>query len=193
MKINDETKAGFTSSALAAENPASPPAKNGARSPLKIILVPVEDLSQTTEKALRYAIPFARQMNARVILLHILPITDAPARRYDNINHEWFLDAHMGRDMEHSLSAFVHATFPPDVPVDVEVRYGAPMKKIVDTAGELAVDLIILCTHGHRGWVRLLIGSVASDVVRRAPCPVLVVREDEHEFTSDKPAVSMAA
>ena len=92
MKINDETKVYFTSPASTGKNTESHPAQNGAPPPLKTILVPVEDLSQTAKKASCYAIPFARQMNARIILLHILPVTDAPAWRYDGVNHEWFFD-----------------------------------------------------------------------------------------------------
>jgi universal stress protein A len=193
MKINDETKVYFTSPASTGKNTESHPAQNGAPPPLKTILVPVEDLSQTAKKASCYAIPFARQMNARIILLHILPVTDAPAWRYDGVNHEWFFDIRGQSDLEHKLAAFARTAFPPDVRVDVEVRYGAPTKKIVNTADELDVDLIIMCTHARRGWVHLLIGSVASDVVRRAPCPVLVVREHEHEFIFDEPAVLKTA
>jgi nucleotide-binding universal stress UspA family protein len=51
-------------------------------------------------------------------------------------------------------------------------------------ARESNFDLIILSTHGHTGLKHVLLGSVAEDVVQHAPCPVLVVREQEHEFVS---------
>ena len=46
----------------------------------------------------------------------------------------------------------------------------------------LAADLIVISTHGFTGLKHVFLGSVAEQVVRRAPCPVLVVREHEHEF-----------
>jgi nucleotide-binding universal stress UspA family protein len=44
------------------------------------------------------------------------------------------------------------------------------------------VDLIMIATHGYTSWRHLCIGSTAERVVRSAPCPVLVVREKEHDF-----------
>jgi nucleotide-binding universal stress UspA family protein len=63
-----------------------------------------------------------------------------------------------------------------------KVRAGLPSHEIVETAKELDVDLIVIATHGYAGWKHFCIGSTAERVVRAAPCPVLVVREKEHEF-----------
>ena len=62
------------------------------------------------------------------------------------------------------------------------VRSGVAFDEIVKVARELKVDLIILSTHGHTGLKHGFLGSTAENVVRRAPCPVLVVREQAHEF-----------
>ncbi|MGC9944289.1 MAG: universal stress protein [Verrucomicrobiota bacterium] len=194
MKTNGETAAAVVSPSNGGATVAADHDNSGARPVFKsqTILVPVSDLSATATQALRYAIPFARQMNARIIFLHILPVTGAPAWKYDGVNHEWFFDAHVQRDMEQKLGGFANKSFPTDVPVEIEVRYGAPAAKIVHAAVEMDVNLIIMCTHAHRGWIHFLIGSVASDVARRAPCPVLVVREQEHEFVVEKPSALKA-
>ena len=63
---------------------------------------------------------------------------------------------------------------------------------IVDYAKDLHADVIVVGTHGRSGVSRLLMGSVAEHVVRSAPCPVLVVRPREHEFSLPEP-VSTAA
>ena len=63
-----------------------------------------------------------------------------------------------------------------------KVRGGLPSHEIVEAAKEMDVDLIVLATHGYTGWKHFCIGSTAERVVRAAPCPVLVVREKEHEF-----------
>lgn len=59
---------------------------------------------------------------------------------------------------------------------------GIPFEEIVTTALTLPADLIILGTHGRTGMSHLLLGSVAEKVVRKAPCPVLTVRQEEHDF-----------
>jgi len=63
-----------------------------------------------------------------------------------------------------------------------EVRTGLAAFEIVEAAKELDVDLIVIATHGYTGWKHFCIGSTAERVVRAAPCPVLVVREKEHDF-----------
>ncbi len=62
-----------------------------------------------------------------------------------------------------------------DAPVDVVVRTGDPGREILALAGETADPLIVMSTHGRRGLRRVLLGSVAFQVVRDAPCPVVVV------------------
>jgi len=62
------------------------------------------------------------------------------------------------------------------------VRVGRVVSEIVDVARQTETDLIILSTHGHTGFKHVLLGSVAENVVRHAPCPVLIVRQQEHEF-----------
>jgi nucleotide-binding universal stress UspA family protein len=57
------------------------------------------------------------------------------------------------------------------------VRLDAPAEQIVELAFDLDADLVVVGTHGRRGLSRMMMGSVAEAVVRRAPCPVLVVRE----------------
>jgi nucleotide-binding universal stress UspA family protein len=67
---------------------------------------------------------------------------------------------------------------------DVIVMRGTPFREIVDTASNKRVDLIVMGTHGRTGLQHLLLGSVAERVVRLAPCPVLVTREDKRTVAS---------
>ncbi|MBI1931639.1 MAG: universal stress protein, partial [Ignavibacteriales bacterium] len=62
-------------------------------------------------------------------------------------------------------------------PVETIIRTGKPFVEINETARELDIDLIIIATHGHTGMEHLLFGSTAEKVVRKAPCPVLTLRE----------------
>ena len=65
------------------------------------------------------------------------------------------------------------------------VGVGVPASEIVQAAKTLAADVIVIATHGRTGLKHVLLGSVVESVVRRAPCPVLVVREREHEFLAN--------
>jgi universal stress protein A len=67
------------------------------------------------------------------------------------------------------------------------LRVGRPETEILNTAREIDCDLIILSTHGRTGLAHVFMGSTAEQIVRRAGCPVLVVREREHEFLRDCP------
>ena len=59
---------------------------------------------------------------------------------------------------------------------------GPPFLTIINYAKREPIDLIVMGTHGRGAIAHLLIGSVAENVVRKAPCPVLTVRHPEHEF-----------
>ena len=64
------------------------------------------------------------------------------------------------------------------------MRSGSPITHVVEYAKEMAIDLIVMGTHGRSGFSHLLLGSVAENVVRRTPCSVLTVRPAEPPKTS---------
>ena len=146
---------------------------------LKKILVPI-DFSEPSLKALHYAVPFAEQFGATISLIHIreplsypgdLPNVSAlplPGIEEEEARKKLFELAY--RDIEEL------------VPIDVHVSSGKAADEIVNLAKGLETDLIIIATHGYKGFMHFVMGSTAEKVVRNAPCPVLVVREKEHEF-----------
>lgn len=67
------------------------------------------------------------------------------------------------------------------VSAQVRLEVGVPWEAIVCVAGDEGAEMIVMGTHGRTGLDRLLLGSVAERVVRRAPCPVLTVRSDDHD------------
>ena len=64
----------------------------------------------------------------------------------------------------------------PTVTLEYRLLEGDPAGVITETAAETDADLIVMGTHGRTGFTRLIMGSVAEEVLRRAPCPVLTVR-----------------
>ena len=146
---------------------------------IRRILVPI-DFSSCSKKALRYAIPFAKQFGARLCLLYVgqgyymvpeLAPTDLMSYKLSE-----------RADIAAKLASFATKEIPATLAVDVLVRNGQPALEIVDVANENGTDLIIMSTHGYGGLKHLWFGSIAEQVVRQATCPVLVVRESEHEF-----------
>ena len=148
---------------------------------LKRILVPI-DFSPLSKKALQYALRFAEQFRAGLTLLHVIE-PDVPSA-FDglmiappiNLNGDQTKCANRLKVLASSMA--IRATNY----VQSTVRTGLAAYEIVEAAKEFEVDLIVIATHGYTGWKHFAIGSTAERVVRAAPCPVLVVREREHEF-----------
>jgi len=148
---------------------------------LKRILVPM-DFSEFASKALDYALAFAEQFNAQIVLLHVIePVAFsegyllAPAT-FDELNQTCL------RTAQEKLAALSSDRIGQRVPAETLVRPGHAYAEIAATAKELEVDLIILATHGYTWLKHVVLGSTAERVVRHAPCPVLTVRDPEREF-----------
>ena len=83
---------------------------------------------------------------------------------------------------ERELTALAAEVRGAGLEVETVLKLGMPSREIDLIAKEENADLIIISTHGRTGLQRVLMGGTAEQVVRYAPCPVLVVREHEHEF-----------
>jgi nucleotide-binding universal stress UspA family protein len=150
---------------------------------LKRILVPT-DFSEHSEHAAAYAIELARQYGANEI--HCIHVSDIPAdllatsAYYMTGPSEQFVEQ-VRDEGRKGLDAFVKKNFK-DVPVKAVFLEGRPFVEIIRYARENEIDLIVISTHGRSGLKHALFGSVAEKVVRKAPCPVLVVKQDERDF-----------
>lgn len=156
---------------------------------LKRILLPV-DFSECSRKATTYAASLARQFNAEVLLLHVIEIAPHPPEML--ILESETLNAKLRTETNRLLSEW-RQEIPERISTRVLLRNGtAPYREIVQAAHENNADLIVLGTHGRTGLAHLLIGSTAERVVRHAPCPVLVVREREHDFVEPKSKTTLS-
>lgn len=146
---------------------------------LKHILVPV-DFSDCSRKALHYAASFARQFNADMTLLHVVVAVPLPPQML--VFESETLSAKYHEQAARQLAEW-RKEIMSQAPVKATVRAGtAAHQEIIVAAHECNCDLIVIGSHGRTGLARMLTGSTAERVVRHAPCPVLVVRELEHEF-----------
>jgi nucleotide-binding universal stress UspA family protein len=148
---------------------------------LKRILVPI-DFSPLSEKALQYALRFAEGFRAELELLHVIEPDVTPA--FDG----FMIAPPMGPNGNRTESGNRLKSLASSMAIRTTkyvrstVRTGLAAYEIVEAAKEFDVDLIVIATHGYTGWKHFVIGSTAERVVRAAPCPVLVVREKEHQF-----------
>ena len=142
---------------------------------IKRILVPT-DFSDQGRKALAYGVAFADQFGAAVDLMHgIEPPTGGARAGYISKDE---LRKSAENHMEALHSEWEEYAFP----VSKVIVDGYPFVEIVKQARESDADLIVIGTHGRGAIAHMLLGSVAERVVRKAPCPVLTVRDSEHEF-----------
>ena len=133
------------------------------------VLVPI-DFSTGAEQALRLATSLARDHNGELVLLHVEepPMVYGGGDMYYGVaepNREELIK--MLREIAIDDSRLI---------VQHQLTVGPPATAIVEFAANNAVDYIVMPTHGRTGLKRLLMGSVAEEVVRKAHCPVLTVK-----------------
>ncbi len=146
------------------------------------IVVPV-DFSECSHKALRYAIPFAKQFGASITLVFVAQINYAVGE-FGMVDAP-LMETQLRESADKAMEKLLREEIGDRVPATKQTRIGRPASEIAAAAKELDADLIIISTHGHTGLKHVFLGSVTENVVRVAPCPVLVVREEEHEFLRD--------
>ena len=132
------------------------------------ILFPT-DFSPASEDALRWATSLARDSGATMLIAHV----EEPPMAYGG--GEIYYPVEENRD---ELRKSLVQVVPTDhaVPFEHILLVGDPAHAIAETAEKEDCDLIVMGTHGRTGLTRLLMGSVAESVVRRAKCPVLTVK-----------------
>jgi nucleotide-binding universal stress UspA family protein len=137
-------------------------------------MVPV-DFSDCSLGGLKYAVRFAKEVGARIIVLHVTdlgPVMMTTAcGDYDSPS---YTEAARRRCSD-QMQAFLRRVDFGGVPVDTSAIAGYCPAAIYEAAVKKGADLIIISTHGRTGLRRAVIGSVAEGTVRHAACPVLVV------------------
>jgi len=141
------------------------------------------DFEEAADNALAYGRELARRFDARLVVLHV--VDDATARMmaatgfvYDERATDEAVAAARRR-----LEALVNEEDRRELHVElVDIIGTNPAREISLFARNTGVDLLIIGTHGRGFASHFFMGSVAEQVVRTAPCPVLTVHAKEHEF-----------
>jgi universal stress protein A len=144
------------------------------------------DFSTASDAALVHAAALARQSGGRLLIVHV----EEPPLAYGGGELYYGLPEPSSERILKMLEDVRPAD--PAVPFTHRLTMGDPAAEIVRIAGDENAEMIVLGTHGRTGITRLLMGSVAEAIVRRAPCPVLVYRETAERLAARKPEPARA-
>ena len=144
------------------------------------------DFSTASDAALVHAAALARQSGGRLLSVHV----EEPPLAYGGGELYYGLPEPSSERILKMLEDVRPAD--PAVPFTHRLTMGDPAAEIVRIAGDENAEMIVLGTHGRTGITRLLMGSVAEAIVRRAPCPVLVYRETAERLAARKPEPARA-
>jgi nucleotide-binding universal stress UspA family protein len=147
------------------------------------ILCPV-DFSEYSLKAYEYAQSLAQHYEAELLLQHVIqPLTSTyPSYAFPDALNEVFWNLETSADQK--LSELVSAQPAGGIEIRRFVHKGMVPDCILAFARSQAVDLIVMGTHGRQGFDHLAMGSVTEKILRKAHCPVLVVRKPTHDFVN---------
>ncbi|CAM4312572.1 universal stress protein [Acinetobacter pragensis] len=141
------------------------------------ILVPV-DGSQISFSAVKKAAQIAKAFNSKLTLISLVaedPFTDADFYYSSAIMKEYFVQAH--ENATKSLADALEIAKAEGVDAETQVVKGqVSAEGIAETATELKADLIVMGSHGRKGFQKMLLGSFAQDVLRNTELPVLIVK-----------------
>lgn len=132
------------------------------------------DFSDSSQTAFELACALARDYDAELVVCHVEPWPAVPV--VEGIALDLPVE---DPDADVSRLADVRPE-DPAVRVVRRLRRGEPAAEILTVAADVAADLIVMGTHGRGGLSRLVLGSVAESVMRKAPCPVLTARAPAH-------------
>jgi nucleotide-binding universal stress UspA family protein len=138
-------------------------------------IVCATDFSPASEHAMRVAVRFASEANAELVLLHAWYI---PPSAFADTFPAGVIDK-LVADARHRLEAAVQECVAAGAKrVASELLTGVPWAEVVEHLEKRAADLCVIGTHGRTGIARIVMGSVAEQIIRHAPCPVVAIRPD---------------
>jgi len=140
----------------------------------KIILVPI-DFSAAEAGITAAAATLAKGLGSQIVLLHVEPPDPAFVGYEAGPQSVRDAVARSIRGNEQTLHAVRDRLRAQGLRVESLLIQGPTVEKIVDEATRLAADFIVMGSHGHGALFDLVVGSVSDGVIRRAPCPVVVV------------------
>ena len=151
---------------------------------MKLILCPI-DFSEFSIRAYHYALSLAEHYRAKLVAQHIVELWRYPYADYVASTGDYAEFSRALRDGgKQQLQEFVKSHSHDEMEPELVVHEGAAPDSILSFAQARKTDLIVMGTHGRRGYDRMVLGSVTNRVMRRAPCPVLAICRPPHDSSA---------
>lgn len=163
-------------------NSRSPESWTG-RLVVRNILCPV-DFSEFSLRAFRYALGIARHFKARLFLQHSVQISASMLMEGTDIRAARESIQFSREDADRQLRRLIIDSGASNSEIYVSVHEGDIRDQILHTVAEQKIDLVVMGTHGHKGFSRVVLGSVAEHVIHEVVCPVLVVSQPQTSFVT---------
>ena len=148
---------------------------------LRRILCPT-DFSEFSDLAFLYAQSLARHYRAKLFVQHVVELWRHPEADFGPARYYGEFRGHLLHKGEEELREFVKNNADNEIQLERAVEQGIAADSILALAEAQKVDLIVMGTHGRRGFDRLMVGSVTERVLRNASCPVLAVHNPSRDF-----------
>jgi nucleotide-binding universal stress UspA family protein len=149
------------------------------------ILCPT-DFSEFSDMAFRYAPFLAQHYRAKLFVQHVVELWRHPEADFTPAHYYDEFRGHLLHKGEEELQRFVKNNADSEIQPERAVSQGMAADSILALAEAQKVDLIVMGTHGRRGFDRLMVGSVTERVLRKASCPVLAVHRPSPDFLSSR-------
>jgi len=148
---------------------------------IKLILCPI-DFSEFSVRAYHHALSLAEHYQAKLVAQHVVELWRHPSASFAATAglYEEFEQA-LRESGSKQLQEFVKNHTHDEIQPELLVQEGAAADSILSFAQAQKTDVIVMGTHGRRGFDRLMLGSVTDRVMRRAPCPVLAISKSPHD------------
>jgi nucleotide-binding universal stress UspA family protein len=149
------------------------------------------DVSVPSDQAIDRAAALAAQHGAKLILVHAIDAEPAIETDKDVAQQLGEVTAAMQMEVTRRLSQKVDELRAQGIDTEIETPHGPPGEAVAQVARHHAAELIVVGTHGHTGISRFLLGSVATAILRHAPCDVLVTRGNASKLPFERPLVAV--
>ena len=144
------------------------------------ILLPT-DFSEYSSHAIPYACALAEEYEAELHVLHVLEKVPSVPYFGMGLTTPGYVEE-SGQRAQELLEHVLPQDWPGRERAVKVLRHGSPFVETIRYVQEADIRLMVITTHGRTGLAQVLLGSQAAKLIQKAPCPVLTVRPEGHQF-----------
>jgi nucleotide-binding universal stress UspA family protein len=155
---------------------------------VKKILCPT-DFSEFSAWALELALRLAKWYESEITVMHVVPRVLMHPEYFPYMQEPVLPSPDVRKQAQEELDRFTEKARKADIPTTARLEEGDSVEEILACASELPADLVVMGTHGRRGFERLVLGSVTVKVMRKGVCPLLTVSSEPRGLGASKEGI----